>query len=525
MRLADQRRLARRAGGHGGLNGRSGLNGRGGKSERSGTDGIRRRRRGVVLVLILVVVVVLALAAYTFNDLMLAHLEAAIAGGGRVQQRLLVESGVEYVRCRLGCGAQTTDGAADLYDNRAMFEAVRVIDGDDLRLSGTVSVVAPCIDENGLRCGLRYGLEDESGRLHLGLVSLAERRHPGAGRRWLMQLPEMTPEVADAILDWMDDDDEVRSRGSERGYYEGLDPPFAPANRPPDHLHELLMVRGITSRMLFGDNSGAALASPRSATPRAGWARYLTTVSKERHFQPGDNRIDINQPDLKKLSVELRERFNREWEMFIIAYRQNGPTAKAATLYSATSRELDLDQGAACNVHQLLDLMDVNVEVTLSGDTEPIVLRSPFSASGDPSYVVSQLFDHLVVSKQRTIAGRLNILTAPAAIVRSLPTLDPTTGERIVRWRDSHRTDRRIPQRTIGLLIDRVLTVDQMRDVFPFINVGGDVFRAHVVANVADRARCRAGEVVFDRSRGKPRVIGCRFYDSPALQAETTPFQ
>jgi hypothetical protein len=61
----------------------------------------------------------------------------------------------------------------------------------------------------------------------------------------------MTIEIADAILDWLDDDDEPREFGAEANTTRRW-PPYAPKNGPLETVEELLLVRGVTPQLLFG---------------------------------------------------------------------------------------------------------------------------------------------------------------------------------------------------------------------------------------------------------------------------------
>jgi len=59
---------------------------------------------------------------------------------------------------------------------------------------------------------------------------------------------------AEAIVDWLDGDDEPRGGlGAEASYYESLEVPFTIKNGPMDSIEELLMIRGITPEVYFGD--------------------------------------------------------------------------------------------------------------------------------------------------------------------------------------------------------------------------------------------------------------------------------
>ena len=115
------------------------------------------------------------------------------------------------------------------------------------------AVIAPAVN-NGEYDGVRFGLEDESSRLNLNALLVADARQPdaGIGREMLMGLPGMTESIADAILDWIDADDKVRLFGAEVNYYSSLDTPYGPQNGPLESLDQLLMVRDVTPTLLYG---------------------------------------------------------------------------------------------------------------------------------------------------------------------------------------------------------------------------------------------------------------------------------
>lgn len=65
-------------------------------------------------------------------------------------------------------------------------------------------------------------------------------------------------EVVDAILDWRDEDQEVRLNGAEFEYYQSLNPPYAPRNGAFHSVEEIILVRGITEEMYYGTKRGAS---------------------------------------------------------------------------------------------------------------------------------------------------------------------------------------------------------------------------------------------------------------------------
>jgi len=58
--------------------------------------------------------------------------------------------------------------------------------------------------------------------------------------------------VIDSILDWRDEGREHHLNGAEEDWYRGLDPPYSCKDESFDVVEELLLVRGMTSRLFSG---------------------------------------------------------------------------------------------------------------------------------------------------------------------------------------------------------------------------------------------------------------------------------
>ena len=306
------------------------------------------RRRGIVLLLVLTVIVLLSLAAYTFSDLMLTERDGALLHGEQIQARALVESGVDMLRLYLSQDYATRLSAGGHLDNPSQFQGVLVVDGGDPLWRGRFTVVAPALDTYGLFDGVRYGLEDESTRINFSALMQGQNLDEEKQRELLMTMPGVTEDVADAILDWIDEDEEPREYGAELEYYSTLDPPYQPKNGPLDTIEELLLVRGVTPELLFGldtNHNGmvdaheqqAVLDGSATSTNSAdvlqfeglldrGWSAYLTTYSSERNVDSlGNPRIYVNDQDMEQLYEDLSAVMDPDWATFIVAYRQNGP--------------------------------------------------------------------------------------------------------------------------------------------------------------------------------------------------------
>ncbi len=367
-----------------------------------------RPQQGFILIVVLVTVILLSLSAYTFSLLMLQEQKATKLMGRQLQSRYLVESGVDYLRLYLSSDDATIFEMGGVWDNPERFQnKVVSVNPQSPSEIGRFSIIASNLDDDGFPVSFRAGLTDESSRLNLNILTHADSIMPdsgdgsgGGGRRLLMALPLMTEDIADAILDWLDEDSEPRDYGIED--YSGQSPPYACKNGPMDSIEELLLVRGVSPQLLFGLDSnhngivdldeqysadGTATVEPEM---QLGWANYLTLFSKESNLnEAGLQRIFINADDLEQLADDLDSAINPEWANFIIAYRINGPAPDDVEPAEDQPNYLPADttQQAAHTFSQLLDLVGARTTVEYQndeGETVTGVLNSPISEANLP---------------------------------------------------------------------------------------------------------------------------------------------
>src|SRR5262249_40177648 len=192
-------------------------------------------RRGVALLAVLVVVVLLALAAYQFAELMTAEYKAADSSARSVQAKALADSGVWYAAAVLAT-SDTISGQlnANPYNTPGAFQQI-VAASDIPRRQGRFAVVSPPdLDSTngGTNTAFRYGVTDEAGKINInGLIRLDPSGQ--VLHDVLMKLPNMTEEIADAIVDWVDADDTPRQSGAENDYYSSMSPSYQCKNGPP----------------------------------------------------------------------------------------------------------------------------------------------------------------------------------------------------------------------------------------------------------------------------------------------------
>ena len=166
---------------------------------------------------------------------------------------------------------------------------------------------------------IRLGITDESSKLDLNLATEEQLRQLVGVV--VADDQEINPkEIVDAILDWRDADSNPRgdaAGGTEGEYYRVLDRPYRVKNGPFDTVEELLLVKGVTARILFGEDFDRnGLLTPNeddeddSFPPdnadgllNRGLYPYLTVLSYE------DNVSNDNQP---RVYLFAEENFLRE---------------------------------------------------------------------------------------------------------------------------------------------------------------------------------------------------------------------
>ncbi|MFM8252788.1 MAG: general secretion pathway protein GspK [Planctomycetota bacterium] len=486
----------------------------------------RRRRprsaRGIILIVVLVVIVALSLSAYTYSEIMVTHRTATRLNGQQLQANLLVESGIDATRVFLAQAHADRDAAGGIYNNAQQFQGIVVVPDDDPKSRGNFSILAPAMDSDGNIAGVRYGLEDESARLNLNSLTVAEKALEGSGRQLLGTLPGMTDDIADAILDWLDEDDEQREYGAESSYYQGLSPGYMPANGPFTTVEELLLVRGITPELLFGldtNRNGLIDAQEQSAggsgddtSTQLGWAAYLTLYSKEANVNSsGLPRINLNSEDLELLYNSLVDQLgNEQWATFIIAYRQNGPASATGQVQpTPTGVQLDFTKPAKTKITQVLDLIGASTTLTISGQPMAQPISSPFSSDIiSMNAYLPQLMDNVTANSTTYLPGRVNINQAPKSVLQGIPGITEEILTELLSRREPEASESKPNQRfETWLLTEGIVTLDEMKSLSPFVCAGGDVYRGRIVGYFQGGQAASRAEVVFDAAQSPPRII------------------
>ena len=504
------------------------------------------RREGTLLLIVLVTVVVLSLSAYTFTTLMQTENQATHLMTLRLQTKYLTDSGLDYTRMFLANSDATIRENGGLWNNEESFGGISV--AADVSGGGRIgyfSIVTYDVDAEGLAAGSRFGLVDESSKINLNTLVFSDALQEGSAREILMQLPEMTEEIADSILDWVDSDDEARENGVESEFYEGLSPAYAAKNGPMDSLDELLLIPGVTPQLLFGlDTNRNGILDPEETRSNdisindqdlhLGWSAFLTLYSKESNLtDEGLPRINVNADDLEQLYDDLKSAFSDDWANMVILYRC-APASKissvnlddaANNVLALDSARVELDFGVLQSERKfetILDLVNLSIDVgqtdgEFAGVTTPEdvlsdTVISPVTSTNMRT-TVPLMMESLTTFEGTTIPGRINIMQATRRVLLAIPGLDEETVDLII---ESRGTDFELEgpdgadlnrQYETWLMVESLIDVNTMKELMKYVCTGGNVYRAEIVGYFPDGIGTSRSEAVIDTTIPVPRVV------------------
>lgn len=510
----------------------------------------RENRAGSILLLVLMSIVIMSLATASYLVLMRNEHQATHNAGQQLQARLLTESGAAYLCLFLDQTDALIAQQGGLLANPSAMQGILVADDLNLESRGRFTVLAPDVVQ-GYYSGVRYGLEDESSKLNLNALA-QDGGDETATRSRLQFIPGMTEDIADAILDWIDEDNQPRAYGAEDSYYQGLNPAYQPRNGPLQSLSELLQVRGVTPELLYGLDANRNFVVDQGEQARGvllsldnslgqinrGMSAYFTVYAAERVLNPtGTEKVNVNNSDLRALQTQLQQVVDAEAANFIIAYRQFGPAGGESSGTgggtSAASLTLDLEKEASTDIESLLDLVGARVSIQenqngqQSGENPPAngeqppaepppggaaaqIVESPWQDSAALySGVFLDMLDKLTTTDEPARGGRININLATRPVLLSVPNLTEMQADQILTMREP-AVDRQIgPQRhAIWLLANGVVTLEEMKQLDPFITTGGDVYRAQLVGFFDGQPATARSQVFFDRTDTTTLLVG-----------------
>ncbi|MBL6763549.1 MAG: general secretion pathway protein GspK [Verrucomicrobiae bacterium] len=412
--------------------------------------------RGSALVLVLWVSFGLVSLAIYFGHGMSMELKAASNSEAGVQAEQAIEGAVRYVKYLLAnLPSQGRLPEPDLYVTEAaeVGEAFFWITGRD---PAAVDMTRPYFE-----------LIDESGKLNLNTALYTN----------LMELPFMTVELADAIIDWRDADDEPRSSGAESDVYLRYNPPMYAKNAPFESIEELRMLNGATEELLYGeDANGNGILDPNEddgdASPPSdnadgrldfGIMEYVTVWSREGNLQTnGEPRLILP----------------------ALAGTQGSQAALTAIQgWFTTNLTEDRFNTLRPALTQATNLVDLYIR---SGNT-----LDEFAE-----------YDDVLTMSTNAIEGLVNVNTASAAVLNTLPGVEVNDAESLVAYRDTNPS----ALRSVAWITE-VLGQDVARRLGGLITDKGFQYMADISAVGRGGRGYRRSRMVFDISEDHPKIV------------------
>lgn len=247
----------------------------------------------------------IALAAITLASLQAVSFRQAATG------RLAVARARAYWAARGAIEAQIAALTANTLDPDA--GSAQTINTDLAGAARGSLFQATYIVQHGDNPNVVDGALDAHAKLNINVMS----------KESLLLLPDMDDATADAITDWIDDDDEPEEYGAEEGQYASLKYPYRPRNGPMRSLRELELVIGVKPEFVRGEDwnlngildpnedDGDLSWPPDNADGRldAGWSDHLTAYSGNGvgpgYGSSGEPRLDLSTASASDVAKRL----------------------------------------------------------------------------------------------------------------------------------------------------------------------------------------------------------------------------
>lgn len=497
--------------------------------------------RGFVLAVVTITIVLLTVAAYNYSGTMLAEHEVAVMGGRDLLARTAAESAIEYAATRIL--ERDSDTTINLYNDPDVFRGRLLADSTVDR--GRVRWTIVAIDETNTTTGnIRFGLANESAKFNINKMleldeyeqSLPEEEQLGLVEMATTNIPNMTEEVIDGILDWLDSDDERRPFGAESSDYEALAIPYECKNGPMESIEELLKIQGVTPDLFYGeDANNNGLLDPNEndgdktlpldnadGILDLGWKDYLTATSRERNTNAvGDPKININMGEMTELFDAIEELYGEEAASFIVAYRLGGtdyaqqgiPSTDSGITDKISRNDIDLTVIPTYQFTSLYELIggETNPVKMLSGTNQSFL--SPWTEDGNTLLnIFPDLEQSLTINDDAFIEGRVNINQARREVLMAIPGIPDDLPDGIISSRppvsmESASSTIMARRNTAAwILSEGLVDLATLRDLGPYITTGGDIYRFQTIGHFDEGGPTTRMEAMIDATVYPPKI-------------------
>jgi type II secretory pathway component PulK len=310
-----------------------------------------------------------------------------------------------------------------------------------------------------------FGLVDEASKLNLNTAT----------RGMLELLPNITPELVDAILSWKS----RNQAGAGDSTYGRLDPPRLNKAAPFESVDELRLVYGATLDLLIGED-----------TNRTG--ALDDNENDGDQSAPRDNSDGLIQPGiLEYVTVYTRQPNTRSTggKRFNVT-TLGTPQGKAQLTQLMRQRGITQDR-----IQSIINRMPN--EPQRIGSVAEFVKTGRLTSD---EYLAIRL--DISASNGTVVQGLININTASETVLACIPGIGMDNASMLVAYRLSHTNE-------LNSLfwVTELLSTNSIRRAGPYLTDQSYQFSADVAAvGTGGRGYCRE-KTIFDMTRGTPRII------------------
>jgi type II secretory pathway component PulK len=362
------------------------------------------RRRGFAILLVLWVLVIAAVVIGAVQATAFSEAVSGRAAIARTRAHWAARAGIEATIARLEYGTENPD----------LTDAFTImLDMTDVA-QDTLADAAYQVSHTEAGKEI-LGPADAHAKINLNLMTSQS----------LLTLPYMTEDVADAILDWIDADDDVNPLGAEVGYYQGLLNSYQPRNDLFRSIQELELVANVVPEFVRGEdwnlsgrldpNEDDANTTwpPDSADGKldAEWSGILTAMSVD------DVLAVSGQPRVELISAAA------------------GDVAKA-TGVDLDQAEVMVKYAQEAESPTMADFIRTNLSQLRGADGQPIN-RQARNLTNEQLALVLDECEIENTSTLGPIPGKVNINTCPAEVLEYIPQLNASLADSILLERDS----------------------------------------------------------------------------------------
>jgi len=407
----------------------------------------QRPRRGSVIVIVIWSIAIAAVIVGAAQVLAFRQAAMGRESIAKVEARWAARAGVEETLAVLEYHTEEPD----VTDSRQMFKDLELV-ADGQLSSGDWQIRHV---EDGVEI---KGPQDEHAKLNVNNVD----------RLTLLELSGMTMDVADAIVDWRDTDDNPGMMGAEYDFYVNRGLGYEPRNGSFRSVAELELVAGAFPKYVRGEDQNlngrldpnendGALSEPQDDADGfldAGWSGALTARSSGSLLSAsGEERINLK----TATPEEMQERFGVTVEQAnaLSSFGKSNSakmemllTQELATLASggantrtggANTRGTGARTPTGSNNAGLTD--DTGRQTGRSSSGAPAANPAGARVQSLDSTQLRRIFQEGTLDAEGApILGKVNLNTAPPSILRALLPNDPISADAILSLRSASST-------------------------------------------------------------------------------------